>query len=37
MSWFDQRPFRLNGLILIFFPTSLPALSVGRFAGRDWL
>src|SRR5258708_40074598 len=37
MPWLNERSVRLNGMILIFFPTSLPGLSVGRFVGRDWL
>ncbi len=36
MPWLDERSFLLNGVLLIFFPTSLPALSVGRFPGREW-
>src|SRR5439155_8330608 len=29
MLWLNQRSFRLNAVLLIFFPTSLPALSTG--------
>src|SRR5260221_5603146 len=36
MPWLNQHSFGLNAVLVIFFPTSPPALSVGRFVGREW-
>src|SRR5207248_3489505 len=32
----NERSFGFNAVLVIFFPTSPPALSVGRFVGKGW-